>query len=325
MPSGISPAGRPTSTRMKRTFAAAAARRIRQEDSHEDLDRDGLPERHPGREARSHRRRQVRRASRSSRTTSSPSTARRPTCAAPARELGLDIVTLQPFRDFEGMPAGQRERAFARAERKFDVMQELGCDLLMICSNVSPEVAGRHRPRRRRPARAGRARRQARPAHRLRGAGLGPPHQRLPRRLGGGAPRRPSRGRAGARHLPHPGARHRPLRHPRHPAATASSWCSSPTRRCCRWTTCRGAGTSATSPARATCRSLDFMEALPATGYDGAAVAGDLQRPVPRRLGAQRRGRRPSLAALPARPAARADRQASPACRHAAALEVPRA
>src|SRR6187399_2690393 len=58
------------------------------------------------------------------------------------RELGLDIVTLQPFRDFEGMPPGQRERAFDRAERKFDVMQELGCDLLMICSNVSPDSLG---------------------------------------------------------------------------------------------------------------------------------------------------------------------------------------
>ncbi|CAN5572042.1 sugar phosphate isomerase/epimerase and 4-hydroxyphenylpyruvate domain-containing protein [soil metagenome] len=58
------------------------------------------------------------------------------------RELDLDIVTLQPFRDFEGMPGTQRERAFARAERKFDVMQELGCDLLMICSNVSPDSLG---------------------------------------------------------------------------------------------------------------------------------------------------------------------------------------
>ena len=58
------------------------------------------------------------------------------------RELGLDIVTLQPFRDFEGMPSGQRERAFARAERKFDTMQELGTDLLMVCSNVSPDSLG---------------------------------------------------------------------------------------------------------------------------------------------------------------------------------------
>lgn len=56
--------------------------------------------------------------------------------------LGLGIVTLQPFRDFEGMPDDQRARVFARAERKFDVMQELGCDLLMICSNVSPHSMG---------------------------------------------------------------------------------------------------------------------------------------------------------------------------------------
>ena len=36
----------------------------------------------------------------------------------------------------------KRERVFARAERKFDVMQELGCDLLMVCSNVSPDSLG---------------------------------------------------------------------------------------------------------------------------------------------------------------------------------------
>jgi 4-hydroxyphenylpyruvate dioxygenase len=57
-------------------------------------------------------------------------------------ELGLGIVTLQPFRDFEGMPPGRRERAMERAERKFDVMQELGTDLLMICSNVAAESLG---------------------------------------------------------------------------------------------------------------------------------------------------------------------------------------
>ena len=55
------------------------------------------------------------------------------------QDLGLEIVTFQPFRDFEGMPAEKRERNFARAERKFDLMAELGCDLLMVCSNVSPE------------------------------------------------------------------------------------------------------------------------------------------------------------------------------------------
>src|SRR5580700_8590778 len=49
-------------------------------------------------------------------------------------DLGLRAITFQPFRDFEGMPEPQRERNFSRAERKFDLMQELGCDLLMVCS-----------------------------------------------------------------------------------------------------------------------------------------------------------------------------------------------
>jgi 4-hydroxyphenylpyruvate dioxygenase len=58
------------------------------------------------------------------------------------KDLGLEAVTFQPFRDFEGMPEPQRAKAFSRAERKFDLMQELGCDLLMVCSNVSPEAIG---------------------------------------------------------------------------------------------------------------------------------------------------------------------------------------
>jgi 4-hydroxyphenylpyruvate dioxygenase len=62
--------------------------------------------------------------------------------AAMVAELGLKIVTFQPFRDFEGMPEPQRTRTFARAERKFDLMGELGCDLLMICSNVAPDSLG---------------------------------------------------------------------------------------------------------------------------------------------------------------------------------------
>jgi 4-hydroxyphenylpyruvate dioxygenase len=58
------------------------------------------------------------------------------------KDLGLAAVTFQPFRDFEGMPEPLRAKAFARAERKFDLMAELGCDLLMICSNVSPDSLG---------------------------------------------------------------------------------------------------------------------------------------------------------------------------------------
>ena len=57
-------------------------------------------------------------------------------------DLGLKTITFQPFRDFEGMPDERRARVFQRAERKFDLMQDLGCDLLMVCSNVSPESLG---------------------------------------------------------------------------------------------------------------------------------------------------------------------------------------
>ncbi|MGV8938232.1 MAG: bifunctional sugar phosphate isomerase/epimerase/4-hydroxyphenylpyruvate dioxygenase family protein [Allorhizobium sp.] len=58
------------------------------------------------------------------------------------RDLGMEITLFQPFRDFEGMPDGLRARTFDRAERKFDVMQELGADLLLVCSNVSPASLG---------------------------------------------------------------------------------------------------------------------------------------------------------------------------------------
>src|SRR6185369_7385927 len=57
-------------------------------------------------------------------------------------DLGLRAITFQPFRDFEGMPEPQRQRTFERAERKFDLMQELGCDSLLVCSNVSPDSLG---------------------------------------------------------------------------------------------------------------------------------------------------------------------------------------
>ncbi|MEF2551593.1 TIM barrel protein [Aurantimonas sp. A2-1-M11] len=58
------------------------------------------------------------------------------------RDHGLDITLFQPFRDFEGMPEPQRARTFDRAERKFDLMQELGTDLMLVCSSVSPIALG---------------------------------------------------------------------------------------------------------------------------------------------------------------------------------------
>ncbi len=53
-----------------------------------------------------------------------------------AGELGLAIDIYQPFRDFEAMPEPQRRRNMDRAERKFDVMQALGTDLVLVCSNT---------------------------------------------------------------------------------------------------------------------------------------------------------------------------------------------
>jgi 4-hydroxyphenylpyruvate dioxygenase len=62
--------------------------------------------------------------------------------AARCRDLGLSISAYQPFRDFEGMPEPQRARNFTRAERKFDLMAELGANLMLVCSNVSPLSLG---------------------------------------------------------------------------------------------------------------------------------------------------------------------------------------
>ncbi len=58
------------------------------------------------------------------------------------RDLGLACAMLQPFRDFEGMPAEQRNRALERMRRKFATMDDLGTDLILLCSNCSPEASG---------------------------------------------------------------------------------------------------------------------------------------------------------------------------------------
>ena len=57
-------------------------------------------------------------------------------------DLGLEITLFQPFRDFEGLPEPQRSAVFDRAERKFDLMQELGAPLMLVCSSVAPAALG---------------------------------------------------------------------------------------------------------------------------------------------------------------------------------------
>ncbi|MFC4537104.1 bifunctional sugar phosphate isomerase/epimerase/4-hydroxyphenylpyruvate dioxygenase family protein [Sphaerisporangium dianthi] len=53
-----------------------------------------------------------------------------------AADLGLTIDLYQPLRDFEAMPVPD----LRRAERKFQVMERLGADMLLVCSNVSPDA-----------------------------------------------------------------------------------------------------------------------------------------------------------------------------------------
>ncbi|MEL7343869.1 MAG: TIM barrel protein, partial [Pseudomonadota bacterium] len=58
------------------------------------------------------------------------------------RDHGLEITLFQPFRDFECLPEPLRSKAFDRAERKFDLMEALGTDLVLICSSVHPAGLG---------------------------------------------------------------------------------------------------------------------------------------------------------------------------------------
>jgi 4-hydroxyphenylpyruvate dioxygenase len=57
-------------------------------------------------------------------------------------DLGLVCTCYQPFRDFEGLTGQLRSRAFDRAEAKFDVMEKIGAELMLVCSSVHREATG---------------------------------------------------------------------------------------------------------------------------------------------------------------------------------------
>ena len=59
-----------------------------------------------------------------------------------AADLGLAIDMFQPFRDFDGSTAAQLARSLTRIERKFDLMDALGAELLLVCSSVQPDALG---------------------------------------------------------------------------------------------------------------------------------------------------------------------------------------
>ncbi|MHA6782105.1 TIM barrel protein [Pseudonocardia saturnea] len=53
-------------------------------------------------------------------------------------DLGLSIDLYQPFRDFDDTRPEVVEANLRRAEHKFDVMEQLGTDLVLVCSSCIP-------------------------------------------------------------------------------------------------------------------------------------------------------------------------------------------
>jgi 4-hydroxyphenylpyruvate dioxygenase len=53
-------------------------------------------------------------------------------------DLGLQVIALQPLRDFEGAP--EFTKKIEEAKQAFEIMNDVGTDLTVLCSNVSPDV-----------------------------------------------------------------------------------------------------------------------------------------------------------------------------------------
>jgi 4-hydroxyphenylpyruvate dioxygenase len=57
-----------------------------------------------------------------------------------AADLGIEIIALQPLRDFEGVSDAQHLKNMVRAERKLDLMELLGTKTISVCSNTAPHA-----------------------------------------------------------------------------------------------------------------------------------------------------------------------------------------
>ena len=128
-----------------------------------------------------------------------------------ASNLGLEITLFQPFRDFEGAPRERQARNLDRAERKFDLMGELGVGLLLLCSNVAPDTILEDEAATEDLRAAGGAGSRPRYPHRLRGPGLGPACAHLVACLAHRPGRGPAEPGSSGRQLPHALAGRRPL------------------------------------------------------------------------------------------------------------------
>ena len=134
-----------------------------------------------------------------------------------AARLGLTLDLYQPFRDAEGVTEAEFEGVLRRARAKFALMQRLGMDTMLVCSNVATATIDDDDVSAVAAAPAGRGGRGARRPDRLRGARLGPVRRRLPSRLADRRARGPRRRRDLPRQLPHPLPGPRPCRDRGHP------------------------------------------------------------------------------------------------------------
>jgi len=55
-------------------------------------------------------------------------------------DLGLSIDLYQPFRDFDTAASDRLTANLRRADHKFSVMEELGTDMMLVCSSVSADA-----------------------------------------------------------------------------------------------------------------------------------------------------------------------------------------
>ena len=62
--------------------------------------------------------------------------------AALAADLGLTLDLYQPFRDFEGVGIQRLRQNLRRAAAKFELMNRLGIDTMLLCSNVGTAISG---------------------------------------------------------------------------------------------------------------------------------------------------------------------------------------
>ena len=55
-----------------------------------------------------------------------------------AEDQAVEILSLQPFRDLEGMPENLRDQRFSHFQKRLEMTQELGAQRMILCSNASP-------------------------------------------------------------------------------------------------------------------------------------------------------------------------------------------